>query len=314
MWHVAVFVACAAGPVVVLLLVNRVLGTGSTQAQLNLGHTVGFRLSPQLIARAWWRFTDFGFYNYHWYAHWVYALWPIVLVTGLTLIRPTRQAMREFAAIPAVRVSFAVTASLLAMLIGATALFGDKYDYVGLERYYLPIRPLYFLLFVAPLARLPWRVVRALTCVGLVVACSWLVQVEWPRPYKRWLAANRAVTPYGQWARHFEPGAADLYNWLRTRAGPDLIVVSNFHGYIALETGIPTLPIPKDVDTLNDWIERICASRGVTNPRVLFILDPDNKGREYWIPDPATIVQTFALTWPGDALPHVSARIMEFPL
>jgi hypothetical protein len=312
--HIAVFSACAAGPVVALLLINRVLGTGSTQAQLNLGRTVGFDLSPQLIAQAWWQFTDFDFYNYHWFAHWVYALWPIALVAGAALIRPARRAVSEFVAIPMVRLSVFVTVSLLAMLIAVTALFGDKYDYVGLERYYLPIRPLYFLLFVAPLALVPRRVVRALVCVGLIIACSWLVQVEWPRPYQRWLAANRAVTPYGQWARHFEPGATDLYDWLRTRAGPDPIVVSNFHEYIALETGIPALPIPKDIDTLNDWVDRICTSRGITNPRVLFVLDSENKGREYWIPSPDTVVQTFGLTRANDALPHLSARIMEFPL
>ncbi len=312
LWQVAFFGGCAAAPVGALLLINSVFGTGSTQARLNLGHDIGFDFSPRLIARAWWNFTDFSFYDYHWFAHWIYAFWPAALLVGTCAIRPLRRMVGAFAATPGVCLSAVVSGTLLGMLIAATALFGDKYDYVSLERYYLPIRPLYFLLFVAPLALIPLRAVRVVLCIGLVIGCSWLVRQDWPRPYKRWLAANRATTPYGQWARCFEPGAADLYNWLRTQGGPDLIVVSNFHEYIALETGIPTLPIPKDVDTLTDWVERICASRGLTNPRVLFVLDPDNKGRDYWIPPPTTIVQTFALTVSPMRLPSVSAWVREY--
>jgi len=304
--------ACAAGPVVIMLSVNRVFGSGATLSQFNLGHTIHLDMSAGDFARAWWNFTDLGFYDYHWFSHWFFAVWPVALLSGVLIFRGSRRAFLKFTSLPEVRLSIAVTVSSLAMLIAASGLFGDKYDYVGLERYYLPIRPLYVLLFVAPISYVPLRTVKAVACVGLALACSWLVEVEWTRPYKRRLADMEAVTPYGQWARCFEPGAADLYGWLDARAGSDIIVLSNFHEYIALETGIAALPIPKDEDTLNDWVERRCVSRGVTSPRVLFVLDTENKDREYWIASPDTIVRSFALTGVSDAPPGVSARIMEF--
>jgi hypothetical protein len=155
---------------------------------------------------------------------------------------------------------------------------------------------------------IPRRVVRAVLCVALVLACSWTLQQEWSRPYERWRTADRPRTPYGQWSRCFEPDAFELYAWLASQAGPNLIVVSNFHEYITLETKIPALPIPLDRATLNTWIDGICTSREVTNPRVLFVLDPDNRERSYWLPDPSTVIKTFALT------PRTEAPGAERPL
>ena len=88
---------------------------------------------------------------------------------------------------------------------------------------------------------------------------------------------------------------------VRKGAAPELIVVSNFHEFITLETKIPTLPIPPDPATLNQWVERIGASRGVGAAQVLFVLDSDNKWRDYWIARPAEIVRSFQLH------PHVGA-------
>lgn len=311
--HVAVFACCAALPVVTVLAVNRSFGSGeSIQTQLNLGDSIGVDFSPALAAKAWWKLTDLGFYDYHWYTHWVYALWPVVMCAIAICIPSARRAMRSFMTNPAVCMSGLIVVCLLGLLIGATTFFGGKFNYVGLDRYYLPVKPLYFVLFAAPVLLIPRRVVRALACVALVVACSWIVQQEWHRPYKRWLAANREMTPYGQWATCFSPNAGDLYRWLNEQASPNLIVVSNFREYVTLETKIPTLPIPPDADALDDWIDRIRASRGVTDPRVLFILDPDNKWRSYWIPEPAEIVRAFGLRNHPDVSAAVSAQVFEY--
>ena len=139
--------------------------------------------------------------------------------------------------------SVMVAAVMLAMLIGATAVFGDKYDYVSLDRYYTPGKPLYLVLFAAPILLIRSRVSRVVACIGLLVASSWIGQQEWRRPYSRWLAAEREVTPYGQWSRCFVPDASKLFHWLERQDSPELVVVSNFHEYVALETGIPATAI-----------------------------------------------------------------------
>jgi len=315
--HVFVFGACAALPIAALLIVNRAFAGGPVQDQLNLGDTVKLSLPLGLLGRAWWNFTDLGFYDYHRFAHWVFALWPIVVLAGAATIRPARRALRSFLTAPHVLLSLLTTASALGMLIAATALFGEKFNYVGLERYYYPVRPLYFVLFVAPLLMLPWRLIRAAMCLGLVVACSWIVQQEWGRPYSRALAADRPATPLGQWSRCFEPGAAVLYDWLRSQAGPDLIVISNFHEYIALETGIPALPVPSDaagrlaphaLSMLDDWTTRIGTARRIINPRVLFVLDPHNKWRDYWIAPPGAVIETLNLR----PAPHVPDGLRNY--
>ena len=322
---IAVFASAAAAPIVTLLLINRAQSVGgSVQAQLNLGDTVRLDLSPRLLATAWWNFTDFGFYDYHWFAHWIYALWPLGVIVVALFVRPVRKAVRSFLDTPPVTLSACLVVTLLVMLALATAVFGDKFDYVGLDRYYTPVKPLYFVLFVAPILLIPraseprasaravFRVVRTCMFVALLVGCSWLVRQEWPRPYTRWLNAERAVTPYGQWARCFTPGAADLHRWLSEQKAPDLIVVSNFHEFIALETGIPALPIPDSTGTLNTWVEDIRRARGVREPRVLFVLDPTNRWRDYWIKPPAQIIQTFGLTDRADAPPTISSHVLVY--
>lgn len=311
--QISVFGVCAAIPIVALLLINHSFDTGGTlRTQLNLGHTVRLDLSPQLLGRAWWNFTDLGFYDYHPLSHWIYALWPATIVVVALLMRPSRQALRAFVSAPPIVLSTIVVVTLLAMLVGTTALFGDKYDYVRLARYYAPIKPLYFLLFVAPLMLIPRRLVRALTVVALLAACSWLVQQSWSRPYKTWLHADREATPYGQWSRCFEPGAANLYGWLTEQDASELIVVSNFHEYIALETGIPALPIPEDPATLDAWVKRIQCAREIREARVLFVLDLDNRWRDYWVKPPDEIIRTFHLDHRVQTAATVSAVVLEY--
>ncbi len=307
------FALFAAVPIAALLLINDAFGmAASVQAQLNLGHATRFDLSPQLFGRAWWNFTDLGFYDHHLFTHWVYSLWPVGVCVVALIVRPARRAVRSFFASPGVALSALVVIALLVMIVGATAAFSDKYNYVGLDRYYTPGKPFYFLLFIAPIILIRRRIVRAFACVAFLVACSWLIQQEWSRPYEKWLAANREVTPYGQWARCFTPDAAELYRWLGKQDAPNLVVVSNFHEYIALETGIPALPIPKDAPTLNTWVKDICRARGITDPQVLFVLDPDNRWRDYWIPDPTEIIQTFGLENRIKAVPVLSTPIYEY--
>ncbi|MBU0719492.1 MAG: hypothetical protein KJ749_14700 [Planctomycetes bacterium] len=310
--HVLAFGFTAAGPIVMLLAINRLFGAGPAQTQLNLGQSVGFDLSVGMIATAWWNFTDFGFYDCHRFSHWVFALWPIVLIAGGLYLKPTRKELRSLLAQPGVCLSGCVVAALFVVLIGATTLFGDKFDYVGLGRYYQPIKPLYFVLFVMPLLLIPRRLVKIGVGVVLLVGCSWLVRQEWPRPYQRWLAAERERTTYGQWAQCFTPNADALYNWLKEQASPELVVISNFHEYIALETQLPTLPIPPDVPTLDRWLSRIAQARNITSPRVLFVLDPDNKWRDYWIPEPAKVIRVFDLE--GRIITHArgSAQVYQY--
>lgn len=311
--HLASFAAAAVVPMAALVLINRAMSAGSSvQAQLNLGHSAAINLTVDQFVTTWRNFTRFGFYDYHAASPWLFSLWPVALVAGGLCIRPVRRALRSFFASPGVLLSMCTLGALMAMLVSVTALFGDKFDYVSLERYYTAAKPLYFVLFVAPLMLIPGRVVRVGLCLVMLVASSWLIQQEWSRPYKRWQAANRPSTPYGQWANCFGPGAAELYAWLGEQKGDDLIVVSNFHEYITLETKIPALPIPKDAATLQVWVDRISASRGVANPRVLFVLDPDNRWRDYWIDPPPKIISDFMLRIRADAPPGIGADVFLY--
>lgn len=312
--HVLLYGVCAAVPMVALLAVNHIFGPAeSMQGQLNLGQTVSRRFSTELIARAWWNFTEFGFYAHHELSRWITAVWPGVLLLAVLAMGAVRRAARSFLARPEVALSVAVTATLLAMLIGSTALFGDKYDYVGLDRYYLPLKPLYFALFICPLLLVRQRTIGWSVCVAMAIAGTWIVQQDWARSYRQNLAADRVATPYGQWSRCFGSNAGALFGWLREQDSNRLIVVSNFHEYIALETGIPALPIPPDRGILNGWIERIADARGVRNPRVWFVLDPSNRWRDYWIRPPAVILRDFDLVRPVPGAERFDAQVLVYP-
>jgi hypothetical protein len=299
---IAAFALGSALPVLTLLAINHWYSSASTlQERFNLG--LGWRVSldAAIFATAWWNFTDLPFYNYHWFSHWVFALVIPVGAIGLALSRP---AWRRSLVQGPYRACVFVSLTLLVTLILATVLFRDKFEYVALSRYYMIAKPLYLLLFVGPVIAIPSRVVRSLASVPLLLCLSWFVQVEWPRPYKRWLAADRPRTDYGRWARCFEPGSTDLYSWLSAQAGEDLIVFSNFPDEIALETWIPACPLPRNERILRAWVERIQRARGIADPRLLFVLDPSNHSRAYYLPSPQRVVSRFCLR-PDPELPYV---------
>ena len=307
--RVLAFALSTAVPIVALLTLNRLAGAGALQSQLNLGHSIGFDFSWGLLWQTWWHFTNLPFYGYLSAGHWLFALWPMVFVAGVTLVPAIRKGIASSVSPDSIRLGGCLVLALLSMLVGATVLFADKFDYVNsLDRYYQPLRPIYVVLFVAPLALLPSRVLRIGAVVGLVVAGNWLVRYEWPRPYQRWVNARRVATPYGQWARCFTPGADELYGWLRAQANPSLIIFSNYHEYVAMETGLPAIPIPPDGITRDRWIDQICQARGIDNPRVLFVLDDDNRWREYWQPNPEDVKRQFRLDTPDD----VPAFVAQF--
>ncbi len=294
--HVAIFALFAALPIAALLLTNRFMGgTESMQAQVNLGHRVGFDLSPSLIWQAWWQFTDLGYYDHHAISHWAIALWPGCLLVIILLIPAWRQVAVTFLSQPAAKLSACVLLMFLAMIVLATAMFSDKFDFVSLARYYIPLRPIYFLLFVGPLVVVRSRIMRLGLCVALFVCCSWTFQQQWQRTYNRWTLANRATSPYGAWSRCFEPNSDQLFSYLQGIADERLILVSNFHEYLAMETALPTLPIPTDRTSLDRWVDKISASRDIKNPHVLFVLDPDNQWRMHWIKDKRKIETNFEL-------------------
>ncbi|MHC5109158.1 MAG: hypothetical protein ACYTHJ_04690 [Planctomycetota bacterium] len=303
----------AAVPIVILMIVNRTFGIdGSTQAQLNLGTTIGFDFSVELPLQAWWHWTDFGFYDHYGASHWVFAIWPAILAVLAATFPSWRAAVRAYFGRPQARLFGAVAAGLLGLLVVSSTLFANKYNYVELERYYLAIRPLYFLLFIAPLMFLPFRAIKTALALCCVVACCWIVRQEWPRPYYRWMAADREVTPYGQWAKCFSPGSTDLYAYLRDQADDRLVVVSNFHEWIALETGIPALPIPPDRAALDQWVTEICQRRHIDRANVVFVLDRQNKWRDYWIRPPASVMVDFNLASDLAFMTHPSTFVLPY--
>ncbi|MCK4659879.1 MAG: hypothetical protein KAV82_10200 [Phycisphaerae bacterium] len=304
--HLGAFGLAAAAPILALLLINHMFGLGRAQAQLNLGSTVGFHFTPDMLSQAWWNFTRFGFYDYHWYSRWVFALWPAAVVAVVVVIPPVRRRLRRFMANPAVGLSAFVVAALMVVLVGATTFFGDKFNYVALGRYYQPIKPLYFVLFAAPVLLVPLRVVRMGACVVLLVAGWWLVRQEWPLAYKRQLEADHRTTPYHRRAVYFEPHSTALYEWLKRHGDDRLLVFSNFHDEIALETWIPACPTPAGVSQMHDWVARVKRARCVASLRVLFVLDPDNHCRRYFLPPTEDLVQTFNLTNLADAPPSIA--------
>jgi len=295
---VAAFAAGAALPVLALVVVNRVYGSAvPVQMQYNLGSRIGFAMDPTVPVTVWWRFTDLPFYNHVRYSHWMFAAVVPLGAVGVVCIRSSwRKAARSLVTSPGFILSACVVGSLFLLLIGVSEFCRAKHSYVTIDRYYLAVRPLYFLLFLGPLLAIPTRSVRAMACLPLLLCLSWYVQVEWPRPYKRWLAAQRPFTEYGRWAVCFEPGGNGLYRWLRERNVPDLIVCSNFHDEIAVETWLPACPLPVDEQQLARWVERIRDARDIDEPKVLFVLDPSNHTRDYYLPPPRDVIARFALT------------------
>lgn len=288
-----------AGPVLLLWFVNaRFAATASVAERFNLGSSVSWNGAWSLVSAAWWKLTDFGYYSHRPVVHVFLAACPILILACGCCIPAARAAFLRVAAVPSVALSAITLIVLVLMLIGATAIFGSKFNFVALDRYYLPAKPLFVALIALPLMLVPRRVVRFALSAAAIVCAIWVVQVDWARAYQRAIARQTGATPYGQWARCFPADGPRLYEWLGSQASKDLVIVSNYHETVALETGLPTLPIPPSRDELSRWVDRIAASRGIATVRVLFILDDDNRWRSHWIPDPAAIRRTFGLTNP----------------
>jgi len=286
-------------PVLALFLLNRAFGPDvSAQQQFNLGKDVSWHLPSGVLSTAWMKFTQQTPYAYRPEAWWLYA-W-ILPAAGLTVplvLRSARQRLTGLLASPPMVLSAACVIVLLGMLVTASVLFQGKFNYVGLARYYQPVRPLYFVLFLGPLLLLPARWWRAALCVPLIMAGVWFVKQDAWHAHTRMLAAQGGaeITDYSRWARHFTPGARNLFAWLKTQAGPDLVVFSNFHEEIALETGIPACPVPRNISQLDAWLADIRAQRQQAALRVLFVLNPDNDYRDYYLESPESVVSHFRL-------------------
>jgi hypothetical protein len=304
--HVAVFAVCAALPIAGLLALNAAYGVNtSVQEQLNLGSRFSVNLDIELVATAWQRFTEQTIYAHRPEASAVFAwIVPILGMLALLIVRRSDRSAESlttgldesrWARHDGCYLSASIAAAMLVMLVVATACFSSKYHFVDLDRYYQPIRPLYWLLFLGPIVRLRHRWPRVVVCIALVAAGSWFVQQDAGRAYARAIAADRAATDYGRAVLRFEPGSRELFAWLKKQAAPDLVAFSNFHDDIALETGIAACPTPADAAEMNEWLERIKAARGVDELRVLFVLDPDNRNRAYFLPPVDEVIEKLDL-------------------
>lgn len=320
----------AALPIAGVLMLNAAMAHGTgVQEQLNLGQSVRLRLEPALLAEAWQRWTNLGYYSHLPLANRLLEVLPILVIVGALLPLGIGRRVRATALSPAGLISLTMLIAGLGLIIAATALFGEKFNYVGLDRYYLPLRPLYFAVVLAPLlavvatrqpesdgraaiSRRPFApVARIAAVIPLLVAMNWSLQQDWRRTLERWSAAQRPLTPYGQWARCFASDSAELHRWLRKQASPDLIIVSNFHEYVALETGLPTLPVPPDRAALEEWSQRVAESRQGESMRILFVLDADNRWRDYWIAEPTELVRQFELVPEQYVPPAIAHWIYE---
>lgn len=322
---IAAFALVAAAPIVTLIAIDRSLGVGeSLQAQYNLGQTVGVYASPDLLTEAWKSYTNLGYYDHHAWLRSVFALWPLIAIVAMIALALRRRRMGglaygsgaaqagEGAQVNAsLLLNSAILLGLLGMLVMSTVLFHDRFHFTTLERYYLPVRPLYIALFCGPLVMLLPRV-RLPVVLMTLVALSWTVQHDWTRTYRRWGEAERATTPYGRWGNCFAPGESELLAWLKENVGADDVILSNFHEFLALETSLPILPLAGNRAQLERWVERIAAERQLNGPRVLFVLHPDNKWRDYFLPDFWEVVEAFDLRAPIAIPAGASARIFQY--
>lgn len=307
------FAVFAGLPLATLVAVNRLNGlAGSIQAQLNLGQEIEPAFSLGMLWTVWTVFTDLGYYDHHRWMRWLFALFPMALGVGALISPHIGSVVKEQLRRPAIGIGAAVLGGFMLMILAAGTLFGAKYPFPTLDRYYLPVRPLYFVLFVGPVLTIANRWMRSMSCVGLLMLGVWVVQVDWVRAYQKERNRTTEITPSGARAEAFTPRAAALYDWLTSIDSPELVVVSNFHEYILLETGIPALPIPPDRATLDGWLGRIRAGRRIGRTDVLFVLDPSNRWRDYWITPVPAVMEAFALRDRVNHPDSVSAHIFRY--
>ena len=300
---VMLYAASSLAPVIGLCVLNHVAGLKvPEQERYNLGGSLGTVWDPGVFAIVWKQFTAFPIYAYHAISYWIFLL--VIPFGGVGFVlcnRKWRQVAAGFFAQRGIRLSICVLVTLFVILAATSMLFRAKHTFVGIDRYYISARPFYFLLFLGPLLLMRPRPLRWLACIPILLSVHWFVTVEWPRPMIRWHNAQRPATDYGRWADAFEPGETDLYRWLRDQASEDLVLFSNFHSDIALETGIPAIPTPQTPEQMNRWLDRIEQARDCDARRILFVLPMDNGTGDYYLPDRDVVISQFNLAPCADA-------------
>ncbi len=294
----ALIFALAAGfPMVALIAFNRVMGDGaSAQEQFNLGNRLGFDFSFSMIGAAWQHWTAQTLYAYRPEAKLIFGVGlPLFALAVPMLFASSRHRFAALFANQRTQLLIASAAALVTVLVTASTLFKGKFDYVGLARYYDPIRPIYLLLFLAPFVIWNRWFVRGAAGLVCVFAISWFVQQDAMRTRDRWLAADRSFTEYGRWDHRFGANSCELYSWVGKQAGPGTIVFSNFHDDIALETGMPVSPMPESRGELGSWLVEIRKTRQVNDLRVMFVLEFEDDSRDYFQKRPENLIADLGL-------------------
>ncbi|HNO76918.1 MAG TPA: hypothetical protein PKN33_02570 [Phycisphaerae bacterium] len=294
---VALFAMSAGLPMIALVAFNRILGDGvSTQEQFNLGNRFGFDFSTSMIATAWTHWTSQTLYAYRPEAKWLFvAGLPIAALVGPMLFSNSRSRLLALFKNQRMQLAVMFVVALVTVLVTASTLFKGKFHYVGLARYYEPIKPIYFLMFVGPFLVWKHRIVRGSVVVVSLLAVSWFVQQDAMRTRDRWVAADRPFTEYGRWDHRFGPESRELYQWVGKQAAANTVVFSNFHDDIALETGTPVSPAPENAEALRIWLETARKVRNVNHLRAIFVFEFDDDSRDYFQPRPEILISDLGL-------------------
>ncbi len=291
------FALAASIPMIALVVFNRVLGDGvSTQEQFNLGNRLGFDFSLSMLVDAWTHWTSQTLYAYRPESKLLFgAALPLMAVALPLLYSGSRRKLVELLKSQRTQLVITCVVALVTVLVTTSTLFKGKFDYVGLARYYDPIRPIYFLLFVGTLLVWNQKIVRGAVSIACVLSVSWFVQQDAIRTRDRWLAADRSFTEYGRWDHRFGNDSRELYLWVGKQAGMDTIVFSNFHDDIALETGSPVSPAPENREEMLSWLENIRKVRSANDLRIFLVFEFDDDSRDYFQKRPETLIADLGL-------------------
>jgi hypothetical protein len=316
--HLAAFCLGCLAPLALLAITN------ATCAYRMIDETAsafGLHFDWSWAATWWWHFAQLPLFTSQWRACHLYAWYfPPVLILLLLATRMSRRAAADFFRRPAVQLSLCAVAGMFGLMMIYRIFAGSFFVTAAEPRYLMPVRPFYLLAFVGPLLVIPWQRLRRLLWLPLAACLIWLVQAEWIDAARTWAAEHHSVTAYGRQAVPFQNDPDQLYAWLRRQNAPGLIVFSNFFDDIALETHIAAQPLPETTDELRDRVRRIARARNIDDPRVLFVLNPDNMWRDYYLPvhkairvfdleraqNPLPAVRRYVFI-PGDIGPRLSA-------
>lgn len=312
--HVVVYGVSALTPIAALIAVNHFLGAAnSVQEKLNLGVSTALTFDSQIASDIWNNFTRQSLYAHRPEAYGFFAaILPIAAWLLPLTTRDSRKSLASFLRKPSVQLSVAMIVSMFALLTAATIFFRGKYNYAQLDRYYVAIRPFYWLVFVGPLAAMPQTTVRIGVVALMLAFGGWFVQQDHMRAFDRIAAKQQKTTNYGRWAERFEPHSRSLYSWLAAQSGDGLVVFSNFQDDIALETRIPACPVPESLEEMDQWVAKIKKARGVDSVRILFVLEPTNPHRDYFQASASQVVANFDLHPYQEAPPAIQRYVFTF--